>query len=103
LEQPLFENDIVSRKLAKRNYVTKTMISCLQWWKHFWRYLTFLDYHESPKQKQMEDPIWNVWHLVDHLNKFLAIYEQTISFQGLSGIKLQFSYNREKGGGWVSV
>ncbi len=102
LEQPLFGNDFFSTQLAKRNYATMTTVGGLQCWTHFCCYLTISDYHESPKEKQKEDPMWKICHLADHLNKrckdmwvpgkFLAINKQTIGLKGMSGMKLRISF-----------
>jgi hypothetical protein len=107
-DEPLFGNDLVSRALAMKNHATKKTISGTNRWKHFRRYLTFADYRDNPKEKQKEDAMWKVRALVDHLNKnckdmwvpgmFLAIDEQTIGFQGMSGMKLRISYKREGDG-----
>lgn len=107
-DEPLFGNDLVSRALAKKNHATKKTISGTNRWKHFRRYLTFSDYRDNPKEKQKEDTMWKIRALVDHLNKnckdmwvpgmFLAIDEQTIGFQGMSGMKLRISYKREGDG-----
>ena len=106
--QPLMGNDLISREMCKRNFATKTTVSGLRRWKHFRRYLTFSNYQDNPKEKQKEDPLWKIRKLVDHLNKqckdmwvpgkFLAIDEQTIGFQGASGMKLRISYKREGDG-----
>ena len=107
-EQPLFGNDFVSRELSKKNHATKKIVSGAQSWRHFRRYFTFQDYRDNPKLKQKTDPLWKVRRLIDHLNKrcaamwipgkFLAIDEQTIGFQGVSGLKLRISYKREGDG-----
>jgi hypothetical protein len=77
-------------------------------WKHFRWNFTVANYHESPKEKQKANPLWKVQELLDELNKqakdmwvpgkFVAIDEQTIGFQGASGMKLRISYKCEGGG-----
>ena len=59
-------------------------------------------------EKQKADPLWKVERLLQHLNKrcrdmwvpgkWLAIDEQTLGFQGASGMKLRISYKREGDG-----
>jgi hypothetical protein len=63
------------------------------------------NYRDYPKQKQQENPLWKVQEFIDELNKqakdmwlpgkFVAINEQTIEFQGKSGMKLRILYKRE--------
>jgi len=67
-----------------------------------------VDCRDSPKAQQRADPLWKVRVLIDHLNKqakdmwvpgkSLAIDEQTIGFQGASGMKLRISYKRKGDG-----
>ena len=67
-----------------------------------------VDYHDSPKVKQKENPLWKVQALIYELNKqakdmwvtgvFITINEQTSGFQGASGLKLRISYKREGDG-----
>ena len=97
-DELLFGNNLVSRALAMKNHATTKTISGTNRWKHLRRYLTFADYRDNPKEKQKKDTMWKVRALVDHFNKnckdmwvpgmFLAIDEQTIGFQGMSGMKL---------------
>jgi hypothetical protein len=66
------------------------------------------DYRENPREQQQKNPLWKVQRLINKLNKqakdrwvpsiFVAIDEQTIGFQGQSGMKLRISYKREEGG-----
>jgi hypothetical protein len=63
------------------------------------------DYHNFPKVKQKENPLWKIQEFLDELDKqakdmwamgeFVAIDEQTIGFQGALGLKLRISYKRE--------
>jgi len=66
------------------------------------------DFQEDAKKETKKNPLWNVQHLLDKLNdnasmmwipgKWLSIDEQTLGFQGRSGLKLQISYKKEGGG-----
>jgi hypothetical protein len=98
----------MTNALHHHNRATGKKISAVRRWRHFRRYLTFADYRDSPKEKQMADPLWKVERLLRHLNKrcrdmwipgkWVAIDEQTLGFQGASGMKLQISYKREGDG-----
>jgi hypothetical protein len=77
-------------------------------WKHFRRYFTLLDFRDNLKKSQQANLLWKVQTLLDKLNeqlspmwlpgKFVAINEQTIGFQGSSGLKIRISYKREGNG-----
>ena len=107
-KEPLLGSDMMTNALRRRNRATGTTICALRRWRHFRRYLTFADYRENPKEKQKADPLWKVERLLQHLNKrcrdmwvpgkWLAIDEQTLGFQGASGMKLRISYKREGDG-----
>jgi hypothetical protein len=84
------------------------MIQGLCQWQHFRRFLSILDFWADVKKKQEKDPLWKVRVFINHLNKnakdmwvpgkWVAIYEQTIGFQGASGMKLHISCKREGDG-----
>jgi hypothetical protein len=67
-----------------------------------------VDCRDSLKVQQKADPLWKVRLLINDLNKqakdmrvpgeWVAIDEQTIGFQGVSGMKLRISYKREGDG-----
>ena len=71
-------------------------------------FLGFRVFLGSSKEKQKNDPLWKVPELLDELNKqakdmwvpgkWVAIDEQTIGFQGASGMKLRIFYKREGDG-----
>ena len=106
--EPLLGSNLISHALRKRNSATGKTIKAARRWMHFRRYFTVADYHDSPKDKQRVNPLWKVQELLDELNnqakdmwvpgKFVAIDEQTIGFQGASGMKLRISYKREGDG-----
>jgi len=99
---PLFGNDLISRLTTKEVMVTGKRIRGIRRWRHFRQFFTVADYRENPKEKQKTDPLWKVRMLIDKLNKqskdmwipgkWVAIDEQTISFQGASSMKLRISY-----------
>ena len=107
-EEPLFGSNMISKALARKNLATGNTIKASRRWKHFRRYFTMQDYRENPREQQRKNPLWKVQHLIDELNKqakdmwvpgiFVAIDEQTIGFQGQSGMKLRISYKREGDG-----
>ena len=94
--------------MTKEVGTTGKKIRGIRRWRHFRRFFTLTDYRDNPKEKQKEDPLWKVRQLIDELNKqakdmwipgkFVAIDEQTIGFQGASGMKLRISYKREGDG-----
>jgi hypothetical protein len=104
-KEPLLGSDMMTKALRRRNRATGTTIAALRWWRHFRRYLTFAYYRDNPKEKQKVDPLWKVERLIQHLNKrcrdmwvpgkWVTIDEQTLGFQGASGMKLRISYKRE--------
>ncbi len=104
-EEPLFGSNMISKALNRKNLATGETVKAGRRWKHFRRYFTLQDYQENPRQQQRLNPLWKVQRLIDKLNKqakdkwvpgiFVAIDEQTISFQGQSGMKLRISYKQE--------
>jgi hypothetical protein len=107
-EEPLFGSTMISNALNRKNPVTGKTIKARRRWKHFRRYFTMKDYREVPREQQRKNPLWKVQRLIDELNKqakdmwvpgiFVAIDEQTIGFQGQSGLKLRISYKQEGDG-----
>jgi hypothetical protein len=107
-EEPLFGSNMISKALARKNSATGNTIKASRRWEHFRRYFTMQDYRENPREQQRKNPLWKVQRLIDELNKqakdmwvpgiFVAIDEQTIGFQGQSGMKLRISYKREGDG-----
>jgi hypothetical protein len=106
--EPLLGSNLISHALRKRNSATGKTIKAARRWRHFRRYFTVANYRDSPKDKQRVNPLWKVQELLDELNKqakdmwvpgkFVAIDEQTIGFQGASGMKLRISYKRKGDG-----
>ncbi len=107
--EPLFGNDKFTRAMDKHVGHRKShRVSGKHRWKHFRRYFTLSDFHENPKESQRANPLWKVQTLIDELNeqasrmwvpgKFVAIDEQTIGFQGSSGLKVRITYKREGDG-----
>ncbi len=104
-EEPLFGS---SKALAWKNLAMENTIKASQRWKHFRRYFTMQDYHENLREQQRKNLIWKVQRLINKLNKqakdmwvpgiFVTINEQTIGFQGQSGMKLRISYKQEGDG-----
>ncbi len=107
--EPLFGSNLITNALRWKNTLTGKRIKAARHWKHFCRYFTVANYPDSPKEKQKANPMWKVQELLNELNKqakdmwvpgkFVAIGdEQTIGFQGASGMKLRISYKREGDG-----
>jgi hypothetical protein len=103
--QPLLGSDMMTNALRRTNKVTGKKITAGRRYWHFRRYLSFADYRANPKEEQKKNPLWKVERLLAHLNKrcqdmwipgkWVAIDEQTLGFQGASGMKLRISYKRE--------
>jgi len=99
---------MISKARAWKNLATGNTIKASRRWKHFCRYFMMQDYRENPWEQQRKNPLWKVQCLINELNKqakdmwvpgiFVAIKEQTIGFQGQSGMKLRISYKREGDG-----
>ena len=106
--QPLLGSDMMTNALRRTNQVTGKKITAGRRYRHFRRYLSFADYRANPKEEQKKNPLWKVERLLAHLNKrcrdmwipgkWVAIDEQTLGFQGASGMKLRISYKREGDG-----
>jgi hypothetical protein len=106
--EPLLGSNLISNALHRKNVATGKTVKAARCWKHFRQYFTVADYRDSPKEKQKYDPLWKVRELLDKLNKqakdmwvpgkWVAINEQTLGFQGASGMKLCISYKREGDG-----
>ena len=66
------------------------------------------DFRHDARRETAKNPLWKVQHLLDELNdnaqrmwipgKWVSIDEQTLGFQGRSGIKLRISYKKEGDG-----
>jgi len=66
------------------------------------------DFRQNAWKETVKNPLWKVQHLLDKLNenarrmwipgKWVSIDEQTLGFQGRSGIKLRISYKKEGDG-----
>ena len=104
LQEPLFGKDRYAQVMEK--HVRKNhKVSGKQRWKNFWRYFTLCDFRDNPKESQQANPLWKVQTIINEQarrmwlpGKFVAIDEQTIGFQGASGLKLRISYKREARG-----
>ena len=70
--------------------------------------MCMFDFRKEAKKETAKNPLWKVQRLLDELNenasnmwiprKWLSIDEQTLGFQGRSGIKLCISYKKEGDG-----
>ena len=79
-----------------------------QRWKHFRRFMCTFIFRQDARKETAKNPLWKVQHLLDELNdnaskmwipgKWLSINEQTLGFQGRSGLKLRISYKKEGDG-----
>ena len=66
------------------------------------------NFRQDARKETVKNPLWKDQHLLDELNenarrmwipgKCVSIYEQTLGFQGRSGIKLRISYKEEGDG-----
>ena len=61
-KEPLLGSNLISNALRRKNSVTGKTVKAACCWKHFYRYSTVADYHNSPK-------VWKVRELLDELNK----------------------------------
>ena len=105
---PLVGSNVVSNAMKKTIESTGKTIQGVDRWLQFRRFFTLADYRENPREAQKKDPLWKVRRLIDELNKqskdmwipgrWVAIDEQTIGFQGASGMKLRISYKCEGDG-----
>jgi hypothetical protein len=68
-QEPLFGSNLITNTLRRKNATTGKTIKATCRWKHFCRYFTVANYHESPKEKQKANPLWKVQELLDELNK----------------------------------
>ncbi len=70
--------------------------------------MCMFDFREDAKKETKKNPLWKAQHLLDKLNnnaremwipgKWFSIDEQTLGFQGRSGLKLRISYTKEGDG-----
>ncbi len=107
-KEPLLGSNLISNALRQKNAATGKTVKAACRWKHFHQYFTVADYRDSPKEKQKYDPLWKVHELLDKLNKqakdmwvpekWVAIDEQTLGFQGALRMKLRISYKRKGDG-----
>ena len=77
-------------------------------WAQFRRFMCMFDFQQDARKETAKNPLWKVQHLLDELNenarrmwipgKWVSIDEQTLWFQGRSGIKLRISYKKEGDG-----
>jgi hypothetical protein len=102
-EEPLFGSTMIRNALNQKNPAMGKTIKVGWHWKHFRHYFTMQDYHKVPWEQQKKIRL----RLIDEPNKqakdmwvpgiFVTIDEQTIGFQGQSGLKLQISYTNRMG------
>jgi len=100
--------NLIARAMHKQLPRGWRSIRGIQWWKHFRCFMCMFDFREDAKKNTAKNPLWKVQHLLDELNdsaakmwilgKWLSIDEQTLGFQGRSGIKLRISYKKEGDG-----
>jgi hypothetical protein len=104
----IFGNEFIVKAMNKQMARGDRAIRGIQRWKHFRRFMCMFDFREDAKKETKKNPLWNVQRLLDELNdnastmwipgKWLSIDEQTLSFQGKSGLKLRISYKKEGDG-----
>ncbi len=107
-KHPIFGNEFISTALNKQVRGGEWAIRGLCCWKHFRQFMCMFDFRRNIKQETAKNPLFKVQHLLDELNenavkmwipgKWLAIDEQTLGFQGRSGLKLRISYKSEGNG-----
>ena len=105
---PIFGNTVIAGAMNRQLPQGWWAVGGIRRWKHFRRFMCMFDFREDAKKEMAKNPLWRVQHLLDELNenaakmwipgKWLSIDEQTLGFQGRSGIKLRISYKKEGDG-----
>jgi hypothetical protein len=105
----VFGNEfILAKAMHKQLPRGQRSIHCRQRWKHFRRFMCMFDFRQDIRKETVENPLWKVQYLLDELNdnaakmritgKCVSIDEQTLGFQGRSGLKLRISYKKDGDG-----
>ena len=105
---PIFGNNFIAGAMNRQLPQGQWAIPGIRRWKHFRRFMCLFDFREDTKKETAKNPLWKVQRLLDELKdnaakmwipgKWLSIDEQTLGFQGRSGIKLRISYKKEGDG-----
>ncbi len=105
----IFGNEFIAKAMDKLMSRGEWRIRGIRRWKHFQHFMCMFDFvREDAKKETAKNPLWKVQRFLDKLNdnaakmwipgKRLSIDEQTLGFQGRSGIKLLISYKNEGDG-----
>jgi hypothetical protein len=105
---PIFGNTFIGGAMHKPRTEGRRALHVMQRWAQIRRFMCMFDFRQEARKETAENPLWKVQHLLDELNKnarrmwipgkCVCIYEQTLGFQGRSGIKLRISYKKEGDG-----
>ena len=104
----IFGNEFIAKAMDKHMPGGHRSVRGIRRWKHFRRFMCMFDFRENAKKETEKNPLWKVQRFLDEINdnaakmwipgKWVAIDEQTLGFQGRSGIKLRISYKNEGDG-----
>jgi hypothetical protein len=104
----IFGNEFIAKAMHKQRGRGQRSIHGARRWKHFRRFMCMFDFRQDARKETAKNPLWKIQHLLDELNdnaskmwipgKWLSIDEQTLGFQGRSGLKLRISYKKEGDG-----
>jgi hypothetical protein len=105
---PIFGNTLIAGAMHKPRSGGRRALHGLRRWAQFRRFMCMFDFRHDARRETAKNPLWKVQHLLDELNdnaqrmwipgKWVSIDEQTLGFQGRSGIKLRISYKKEGDG-----
>ena len=104
----IFGNEFIAKAMDKHIPGGHRSVRGIRRWKHFRRFMCMFDFRENAKKETEKNPLWKVQRFLDEINdnaakmwipgKWVAIDEQTLGFQGRSGIKLRITYKNEGDG-----
>ena len=105
---PIFGNNFIAGAMNRQLPQGRRAVRGIRRWKHFRHFMCMFDFREDAKKETAKNPLWKVQRLLDELNKnaakmwipgkWLSIDDQTLGFQGRSGIKLRILYKKEDDG-----
>ena len=105
---PIFGNTFIGGAMHKPRTGGRRALHGMRRWAQFRRFMCMFDFRQDARKETAKNPLWKVQHLLDELNenawrlwipgKWVSIDEQTLGFQGRSGIKLRISYKKEGDG-----
>ena len=105
---PIFGNNFIAGAMHKPRTGGRRALHGMRRWAQFRRFMCMFDFRQDARKETAKNPLWKVQLLLDELNKngqkmwipgkWVSIDEQTLGFQGCSGIKLRISYKKEGDG-----